>query len=138
MNDITNKKTIADYIFWLSVLLYLDPGGYFINLSNVRFSKMFFWAIIWIVFLWVTNFNGIKISFYNKSFRRALLFVMTFMLYYLFVFLIINDSYTFLSLTERLTKTRLILIGWSLIIPIYYFAAYRSLKLFLLLYLNLY
>ena len=135
MLRISNQKTFSDYLFWISVLLYLDPGGYFLQLSNIRFSKMFFLFVIWGVFINVAGLSGIKKSLKDKNFKRAFTISFLFLLYYIFVFIIIQDDYTPLSISSKLIKSRLVIIGWTLILPVYYFSAYRSIRLFIKLFL---
>ena len=131
---ITGRKHLRDYIFWISVLFYLDPGGYIMQIIDQRIAKNILLLIIWSVFLISSKAKGIEISLRNRRLRLAHIYILIWVFYFLLVFVIVKDEYTSQSISEKLLKTRLTITGWLLFIPIYYFTAYRSSRLFLKLF----
>ena len=133
---IKEKKNFVDYLFWLCIIFYLDPGGYIVNNFNIRIVKIVFIALIWISFLYVTNFKGIAISLRNITIKKVNKVILLWLLYFFIVFLFFQDNYTQMSFLSKVLKTRLVWSSWLLFLPIYYFLTYRGAFLFIKLFIT--
>ena len=125
-----------DYLFWINIILfYTNTGGLVLNFGSVRVVADYSLVMSYMLFFYVTNFNGIKICLKDKEFRSTFkILAFWIILYYILFFVIINDSYTILSISNRLIKSRTTYSVFLIVLPIYYFIAYRSIKVFIKLF----
>ena len=125
--SINKSYSYIDILFWICIILYLDPAGITSSLGNIRMMQPLILVIIWILFI-ISSKSIIYINDYSKKIQ---IFFFIFFIYYIFIFLYLQDSYSSLSFIEKFLKTRLVLTSWLLFLPVTYFVAYKSNKIFL-------
>ena len=125
-----DQYNYIDILFWLSIIFYLNPGGFVSSFISLRIAQPILLVIIWFLFLFVSR-SFIKINLVNKSVVMISFVCFVFFLYYSIVFLFINDFYTSMNIVEKLLKTRLVYTSWLLFLPVCYFTVYRSNRIFL-------
>lgn len=137
-NNTTPSNYTVDYIFWISLLLFTNPGGiqqalniYDIFGSQLNFNDLLY-PIMLLCFLFV-NKSNMHISKLTKSISIALI---VFSLYYVFVYALIipKYKYTNANLLFNLIKIRLSIYNISFFFFTLVFWK-RSWKIFLKLYI---
>ena len=126
------QKKLIDYLFWAIIVLYLDPGGYIQEVVSIRIYKTVLLPLTWIFFIFASDFQGFRLIARDKIMRQiSLLLLLWYTIYFLGVFVFLQDSYNDMSLLTRVVKTRNSLLAWTMIIPIYYFVVYRGIAVFI-------
>ena len=128
--SINKSYSYIDILFWICIILYLDPAGITSSLGNIRMMQPLLLVIIWILYI----LSSKSIIYINNYTRKIQIFFFIFFIYYMFIFLYLQDSYSPLSFTEKLLKTRLVFTSWLLFLPVTYFIAYKNNRIFLKLF----
>jgi len=134
MQTYGNKKNFVDYIFWIVLIIFTNPGGILEALGEdssdggINVTDLLF-GVLAICFVLVFNKN---VFFKDKSFIKISKYLLIFYLYYLIVFCFFvpqfKDSPDY-SVLATITKIRHGVINMFLV-PIVYIFYLRSYKLF--------
>lgn len=126
------QKKLIDYLFWTIIVLYLDPGGYIQEIVSIRIYKTILLPLTWIFFLFASDFQGFRLMARDKIMRQiSILLLLWYFIYFLGVFVFLQDSYNDMSFLTRIVKTRNNFLAWTMILPIYYFVVYRGIAVFI-------
>lgn len=126
------QKKLIDYLFWTIIVLYLDPGGYIQEIVSIRIYKTVLLPLTWIFFLFASDFQGFRLMARDKIIRQiSILLLLWYLIYFLGVFVFLQDSYNDMSFLTRIVKTRNNFLAWTMIVPIYYFVVYRGIAVFI-------
>ncbi len=133
------KKAIVDYTFWLLIFAITDTGGIISSYGfSIRIAQNVLLVAIYLLFLFASNLRGFTRISNDRDFIKVIrILLIWFLVYFILWFTVLNDSYSVLSLSERLIKTRHYFTNWLLIIPVYYFVVYRGSSLFLNLFVSI-
>jgi len=121
-----SRNYTLDYIFWILVIFYMDPGGLVSMFVNLRIFQSISTILIITIFLFCYQENNLKNLINNKFIKRMLVCFIIWFFYYVIVFLVIRDDYSSMSLLSKLLKTRIYYSSWLIVLPISYFIAYRN------------
>lgn len=126
------QKKLIDYLFWIIIVLYLDPGGYIQEIVSIRIYKTILLPLTWVFFIFASDFQGFQMIARDKIMRQiSVLLLLWYTVYFLGVFIFLQDSYNDMSFLTRIVKTRNSLLAWTMIVPIYYFVVYRGISVFI-------
>lgn len=126
------QKKLIDYLFWIIIVLYLDPGGHIQEVVSIRIFKTLVIPFTWILFLFGSNLKGFQLIGQDRVMKQiCILLVLWYVIYYAGIFVYIRDGYTEISLVGRLIKTRINFLAWTMIVPVYYFIVYRGISVFI-------
>ena len=125
-----SRKYILDYIFWILVVFYMDPGGMVSMFVNLRIFQSVSTILILTIFLFCMDKNKVQNFFKNKFVRGMTICFIAWFFYYMLVFLLARDQYSSVSLLSKIVKTRIYYSSWLLVIPIAYFISYRNQTIF--------
>lgn len=132
LKSIKSQINISDYVFWLSITLFFDPGGIFFYYFKNKFYGQVIWPDVFFFLAMISMLLGkpsnVMIVFRDKLFLKYIKYFILFFFYFFIIYgLVIPLKNSNLDYVTFIIKNREEFYSFFICILIYYYSL-RSLK----------